>query len=167
MLQLYQESVDYIASEMDFLGKKHPHLLDSQEARVLHFHEMLPHLEKNTKDAMQAQKALQKKTAPFTVEQRRRMGMAISMHMKNAEQGSPGSVAAGKNTEPHVYGIVHDRADVARSPRQDNRLGYEHGQLPEGRHCAGRARARGREGSDLQKYADLRQEGPGQEERFP
>ena len=95
MLQLYQESVDYIASEMGFLGKKHPHLLDSQEARVLHFEEMLHHLEKNTKDAMEAQKALQKKTASFTDEQRHRMGMAISMHMKHAEQASPSSVAAG------------------------------------------------------------------------
>ena len=59
MLQLCQESVDYIASEMGSLGMKHPHLLDSQEARVLHFQEMIPILEKNTKDVMQAQKALQ------------------------------------------------------------------------------------------------------------
>ena len=63
MLQIYQESVDYIASEMGLLGKTHPHLLDSQEARVLHFQEMLPHLEKNTKDAMEAQKALQRMAA--------------------------------------------------------------------------------------------------------
>ena len=103
MLQLYQESVDYIASEMGFLGKKHPHLLDSQEARVLHFQEMLPILEKNTKDAMQAQKALQKKTASFTDEQRHRMGMAISMHMKSSEKGSPSSVAAGNKNQNHAY----------------------------------------------------------------
>ena len=100
MLQLYQESVDYIASEMDFLGKKHPHLLDSQEARVLHFQEMLPHLEKNAKDAMQAQKALQKKTASFTDEQRHRMGMAISMLMKSSEVGPSGFVTKFQN---HKY----------------------------------------------------------------
>ena len=103
MLQLYQESVDYIASEMDFLGKKHPHLLDSQEARVLHFQEMLPHLEKNAKDAMQAQKALQKKTASFTDEQRHRMGMAISMLMKMPDLARPPAPAEGHAEADNTY----------------------------------------------------------------
>ena len=83
MLKLYTGSVKFLENESRMLGEDHPRKTASQTSRVRHFVSNLAVLPKDMDDATAVQAALAEESPQFTVEQRKEMLEAVSLHMSS------------------------------------------------------------------------------------